>query len=89
MKCSACQYVYYCGKHCQKSAWPAHKLECRSLKQVAPRVVPDAARLLAKLIRILENDGNKTRAYYTEGKFRMFKDLMSRKYTKYRYMIIM
>lgn len=65
---------------CQKESWSIHKIECRNLRRVAPRIIPDAARLLARLITILQNDGDAIRSYYTEGSFRMFKDLMSRKY---------
>lgn len=65
---------------CQKDAWSIHKMECRSLRRVAPRVVPDSARLLARLIFILRKGGDQVKAYYTEGSFRMFKDLMSRKH---------
>lgn len=64
---------------CQKDAWSIHKMECRNLRRVTPRIVPDSARLLARLIFILRNGGDQIRSYYTEGSFRMFKDLMSRK----------
>lgn len=81
LKCSGCQYVYYCGKMCQREGWSVHKLECRNLRRVAPRIVPDAARFLARLIRTLQKGGDTFKSYYTEGSFRMFKDLMSRKNT--------
>jgi hypothetical protein len=29
-KCSICDSVYYCGKECQKKAWPSHKEECEN-----------------------------------------------------------
>ncbi|XP_065157906.1 histone-lysine N-methyltransferase SMYD3-like isoform X1 [Atheta coriaria] len=77
LKCSNCQFVYYCGKGCQREAWSIHKPECVSLRRVAPRVIPDAARLLARLIRKLRKGGDLVKSYYTEGNFRMFKDLMS------------
>ncbi|KAL3280384.1 hypothetical protein HHI36_017871 [Cryptolaemus montrouzieri] len=76
-KCTSCKYVYYCDKVCQKEAWPVHKAECKSLKKVAPRIIPDAARMLARLIRKLNKNGNQVRSYYTEINFRMYKDLMS------------
>lgn len=79
LKCSACQYVYYCGRVCQREGWSIHKLECQGLKRVAPRILPDAARLLGRLIRKLQKGGDQIRSYYTEGHCRMFKDLMSRK----------
>lgn len=79
LKCSGCQYVYYCGKLCQIDAWNIHKMECRGLRRIAPRVLPDSARLLARLIFILRKGGDQVKSYYSEGSFRMFKDLMSRK----------
>lgn len=87
-KCSSCHYVYYCNKACQKEGWPIHKLECNHLKRVMPRVVPDAARLLARLIKKLEKGGNSIKSFYAPNKFRMFKDLMSRKKQKVIYDII-
>ena len=29
--CVACRSVSYCGKACQKVAWPTHKRECRRI----------------------------------------------------------
>lgn len=42
--------MLYCDRDCQKESWADHKSECSNLKRVAPRVVPDAARLMAKMI---------------------------------------
>lgn len=64
---------------CQRDGWSVHKMECRNLRRVAPRILPDSARLLARLIFILKKGGDQVKSYYTEGSFRMFKDLMSRK----------
>nr|CAD7264666.1 unnamed protein product [Timema shepardi] len=80
LKCGACAYVQYCNRECQKQSWEDHKVECGNLKRVAPRVVPDAARLLARIIFKLKRGGGLERRYYTETKSRTFKDLMSRKY---------
>lgn len=77
LKCSGCQYVYYCGRECQKESWPIHKIECANLRRISPRVVPDAARLLARLIIKLRNGGDMQKGFYTPTKFRKFKDLMS------------
>ncbi|KAJ3664643.1 hypothetical protein Zmor_000196 [Zophobas morio] len=77
MKCSGCHYVHYCGKICQKDGWSVHRFECRNLKRVSPRVLPDAARLLARLIQILRKGGDLVKSYYLENCFRMYKDLMS------------
>ncbi len=31
-KCSQCQLVYYCGKHCQKIDWIQHRKFCQNIK---------------------------------------------------------
>ncbi|CAG4926951.1 unnamed protein product [Colias eurytheme] len=78
LKCSGCQFVYYCGKSCQRDAWSDHKWECANFKRVAPKIVPDGARMLAKIInRLKRGDGNSYKAFYTPTSFRMWKDLMS------------
>ena len=40
--CVACRSVSYCGKACQKIAWPSHKRECR-------RIVREKAEALARI----------------------------------------
>lgn len=79
LKCSGCQYVYYCDRDCQREAWSIHKSECGNLKRISPRILPDAARLMARIIVKLQKGGDHERAYYSENSFRKFKDLMSRK----------
>ena len=37
--CLGCRSVSYCGKACQKVAWPTHKRECR-------RIVRERAKIL-------------------------------------------
>eukprot|EP01094_Clydonella_sp_ATCC50884_P026843 TRINITY_DN7493_c0_g2_i1.p1 TRINITY_DN7493_c0_g2~~TRINITY_DN7493_c0_g2_i1.p1 ORF type:complete len:1058 (+),score=205.14 TRINITY_DN7493_c0_g2_i1:102-3275(+) len=32
LRCSRCKAAIYCSAHCQKKAWPKHKLECASRK---------------------------------------------------------
>ncbi|XP_001995690.2 histone-lysine N-methyltransferase SMYD3-like [Drosophila grimshawi] len=76
-KCSNCRYVSYCNRTCQQQAWPLHKHECPFLKRVQPRIVPDAARMLCRLILRLEHGGDLERGYYTEHGSRKFRDLMS------------
>ncbi|CAH0558711.1 unnamed protein product [Brassicogethes aeneus] len=76
-KCSGCKCVYYCGRGCQKLGWDIHKMECKNLAKVAPRLVPDAARVLARLIKKLQKGGDQVKEYYSEKRYRMFKDLMS------------
>ncbi|EDV45639.1 histone-lysine N-methyltransferase SMYD3 [Drosophila erecta] len=77
LKCSNCRYVSYCNRACQMQAWAQHKHECPFLKKVHPRVVPDAARMLCRLILRLEHGGDLIRGYYTEHGSRKFRDLMS------------
>ncbi|XP_015599197.1 histone-lysine N-methyltransferase SMYD3 isoform X2 [Cephus cinctus] len=76
-KCSGCQYVYYCDRTCQRESWSVHKSECPNLKRISPRVLPDAARLMARIIVKLKNGGADEVGYYTETNYRKFKDLMS------------
>jgi len=30
-RCAGCRAVSYCGRACQKAAWPAHKVQCKTL----------------------------------------------------------
>ncbi|XP_062140263.1 histone-lysine N-methyltransferase SMYD3 [Drosophila sulfurigaster albostrigata] len=77
LKCSNCRYIAYCNRSCQQQAWTLHKHECPFLKRVQPRIVPDAARMLCRLILRLEHGGDLERGYYTEHGSRKFRDLMS------------
>ncbi|XP_015512284.1 histone-lysine N-methyltransferase SMYD3 isoform X1 [Neodiprion lecontei] len=77
LKCSACQCVYYCDRHCQKESWGIHKFECTNLKRISPRIIPDAARLMARIVIKLNKGGADEQGFYTETRFRKFKDLMS------------
>ncbi|XP_043491956.1 histone-lysine N-methyltransferase SMYD3 isoform X2 [Polistes fuscatus] len=76
-KCSVCQYVYYCNRNCQKEAWSIHKIECPNLKRISPKTIPDAARLMARIIIKLHRGGGEEMGYYSEKNYRKFKDLMS------------
>lgn len=71
--------MYYCNRECQKIAWPNHKAECTCLAKASGRIVPDAARVVLRIILKLNNGGNAEKGYYTEKFYRKFKDLMSRK----------
>lgn len=79
MKCSGCHYVYYCNRDCQTGAWKVHKSECACLKRASGKIIPDAARVLTRIILKLNDGGDAERGYYTETFYRKFKDLMSRK----------
>lgn len=79
LKCSGCQYVYYCNRECQKQAWPIHKAECVCLRRANGKIIPDAARTMARIILKLNDGGDTEKGYYTEKFYRKFKDLMSRK----------
>lgn len=76
-RCSGCRLEHYCGKECQAAAWGLHRLECRHLKRVAPRVPPDAARLMAKVILKLQHGGDKLAEEISTNYSRKFKDLMN------------
>ncbi|KAL0276279.1 UNVERIFIED_CONTAM: hypothetical protein PYX00_003885 [Menopon gallinae] len=76
-KCSGCSYAHYCDRDCQKKGWYFHKEECANIKRLEPQVIPDAVRMLARLIIKLQKGGAHERSFYTHSKFRVFKDLMS------------
>lgn len=78
LKCSVCQFVHYCDRSCQKDAWNDHKWECPAIKKIFPRVLPDSARMMARIInRLNKGNGHTVRGYYSPKSFRMWKDLMS------------
>lgn len=56
-----------------------HKAECSCLNRSSGRIVPDAARVLTRIILKLNDGGDTEKGYYTETFYRKFKDLMSRK----------
>ncbi|XP_050441460.1 histone-lysine N-methyltransferase SMYD3 [Adelges cooleyi] len=76
-RCSGCQYVLYCNRTCQKVAWKEHKRECSRMKKIQPKTLPDAARIISKILISLKNGGNMQKSYYTTTRYRTFKDLMS------------
>ncbi|XP_031626334.1 histone-lysine N-methyltransferase SMYD3 [Contarinia nasturtii] len=77
LKCSGCQYVYYCNRECQTNGWKIHKAECVCLKRAAGKIVPDAARVILRIILKLNDGGGAEKGYYTDKFYRKFKDLMS------------
>ncbi|XP_017789318.1 PREDICTED: histone-lysine N-methyltransferase SMYD3 [Habropoda laboriosa] len=76
-RCSGCQYVYYCNRSCQQSSWSTHRKECANLKRISPKVIPDMARLMARIIIKLNQGGGEEIGYYSNTSYRKFKDLMS------------
>ncbi|VVC44586.1 Zinc finger, MYND-type [Cinara cedri] len=76
-RCSGCGYVLYCNRTCQKLSWAEHKLECAKMKKILPKTIPDAARIMSKIIIKLKNGGCTEKGYYTTNRYRTFKDLMS------------
>ncbi|XP_036143557.1 histone-lysine N-methyltransferase SMYD3 [Monomorium pharaonis] len=77
LKCSGCQYVYYCDRNCQKKLWPIHKAECAHLKNIS-QVLPDIdmIRLMARTIIKLNQGGADEIGHYNKKNVK-FKDLMS------------
>lgn len=53
-----------------------------NLKRILPRTIPDAARLMARIIIKLQKGGGDEKDYYSKNSYRTFKDLMSRKFWK-------
>ena len=41
--CLGCRSVSYCGKACQKVAWPSHKRECRRIVREKAKVIDGIA----------------------------------------------
>ena len=41
--CLGCRSVSYCGKACQKVAWPSHKRECRRIVQEKKNILDGIA----------------------------------------------
>ncbi|KAF6020400.1 Bzd [Bugula neritina] len=50
LRCSVCQFNYYCDPSCQKRAWKFHKFECPIIRSNNPQIVTDSVRLLCKLL---------------------------------------
>ena len=48
-RCSGCRQSYYCNVSCQKAAWARHKMECKYLKRIAPRVPPAIVKLILRV----------------------------------------
>ncbi|CAI6365129.1 unnamed protein product [Macrosiphum euphorbiae] len=76
-RCSGCQYILYCNRTCQKLSWTEHKRECARMKKMYPKILPDAARIMSKILIKLKNGGSTEKGYYTSNRSRTFKDLMS------------
>ncbi|XP_075547849.1 histone-lysine N-methyltransferase SMYD3-like isoform X6 [Dermacentor variabilis] len=76
-RCSACRYVYFCDKQCQRLAWPDHKVECAGLCKVSPNVPDTSVRYFCRLLVKLSNKDAWSKAEIVFGKKRCFTDLMS------------
>ena len=51
-RCGKCKLPYYCGSTCQRAAWKlGHKVECKYLASVAPRVPPPLVLLLLRTLQ--------------------------------------
>jgi len=51
-RCAKCKLPYYCGSACQRAAWKlGHKVECKYLTSVAPRVPPPFVLLLLRTLQ--------------------------------------
>ncbi|KAI6656853.1 Histone-lysine N-methyltransferase SMYD3 [Oopsacas minuta] len=56
-KCSRCNYVRYCSKDCQVSAWPSHKKECDYIKScldIFTKVLPINSLLVLRTLEMNE-----------------------------------
>ena len=77
-RCSGCRQSYYCNVACQKAAWARHKMECKYLKRIAPKVPPAIVKLILRvcLKNKLDPDYSET---LPDGSIRTFSDLKSHK----------
>lgn len=73
--CKECMAVKYCGKACQKSDWPTHRLECKHLKNLPKEDIADLVRLLGKVIHKIKNRDWKLIKKRILGKDFTFEDL--------------
>ncbi|CAG0887334.1 unnamed protein product, partial [Cyprideis torosa] len=77
-RCSGCQYVYYCAATCQVKAWKDHKVECPCLRRCQPKVPPNFARLMARiLVKLQTGGGEQEEGIINKIRRRKFRDLMS------------
>ncbi|PKY02844.1 hypothetical protein P168DRAFT_272398 [Aspergillus campestris IBT 28561] len=50
--CTGCRVVRYCDRTCQSKDWKlAHSLECPTFKKLTPRVLPNNARALLRIVQ--------------------------------------
>ncbi|XP_069983867.1 histone-lysine N-methyltransferase SMYD3 isoform X2 [Penaeus vannamei] len=75
--CPKCQFLRYCSKDCERKASDIHRFECPALKRMAPDYPSESVRLLARLIFILRNGGEKKVEKFSEKEGRKFRDLMN------------
>ncbi|XP_047481378.1 histone-lysine N-methyltransferase SMYD3-like isoform X1 [Penaeus chinensis] len=75
--CPNCQFLRYCSKDCERKASDIHRFECPALKRMAPDYPTESVRLLARLIFILRNGGEKKVEKFSEKEGRKFRDLMN------------
>jgi len=57
--CSRCKFTFYCGRECQRAAWPAHKADCgKALERVCDDFEkrPGAIKASDELRKAIEND---------------------------------
>ncbi|CAA7262693.1 unnamed protein product [Cyclocybe aegerita] len=53
-QCIKCQMAVYCGRECQKSAWPTHKKVCSTPAQ-RPQLLPSQMAVLKKVMPAIAN----------------------------------
>lgn len=80
LNCTSCEKVAYCSAKCESDAWSDHKFECPNMKRISPKIVPDAVRMIARIIYKLKyGKGFDVKGFYgkDENEFRKFEDLES------------
>lgn len=57
--CARCKFIFYCGRECQRAAWPAHRADCgKALERVCDDFEkrPGAIKASDELRKAVEND---------------------------------
>jgi len=76
-RCAKCKITYYCGPTCQRAAWKlGHKVECKYLTSVAPRVPPPLVLLLLRTLQ-RASINPEYKESLPDGRSRGLPDLMS------------
>ena len=80
-KCSACNFLGYCDKECQKEGWKIHKYECKSLKKLNGKV-EDNVRFVARILQQLKKGKREEFSKLKSSKPKQFNLILKYFYSK-------